>query len=720
MEKHTAWIDDVHYVTVTVNNLNNFIDHNKELFLFSEKEQKKYSLSVHDIINESTVQLELAEEFPIGEELTLRWGEMAIPVYPRAVVRTPWFDARFSAMEMSFGATCTMESTTFSVWAPTAASMKLYLDNESYKLNRNAKGVWCLEVKGDWHGCPYEYEATINGTTKRVNDPYAKGMLANSEKGVVVDLSRTDQMEKEEHRPSLRNLQDAIIYELHVRDASIQQESGILNRGKFLGLAEGETATQNGFSTGLSYLKEFGCTHVQLLPINDFARVDECQPEKQYNWGYDPLYFQVPEGSYSVLPDRPIARINELKTMIQAFHQEGISVILDVVFNHVFNMEDSPFEKLVPGYYFRYLPNGQLSNGTGVGNDLASERRMVRKFILDTIDFLLDEYHIDGFRFDLMGALDIETMQQIEERCQKEEIPIMLLGEGWDLPTAIPAEIKAASYNASRLPGIRFFNDQFRDSIKGNLFDQQDRGFINGDGRFIERMPQLMSGSAFEEYGNPFVSDVNQTINYVECHDNHTLWDRLMLTNQHADVSQRKKMHQLATGIVLLSQGVPFIHAGQEWFRSKHGEENSYISDDRINQLDWNKREQEAENIDFIKSLITLRKEYDLFRMTSKQEIRRRFHIIEAPAPVFGFTLLGDQEDFTIYINPTGNKFDLRLPSSGKWKIAVTNNPNKHSEQTEINGEYSVIDAYELVVFQKIRKPGATGVAVQGSTVSVP
>ena len=701
-------MDDVHLLTVVVDpkyKLTNF--HQEEPVLLGDQEHKEFSVSFKERIDDSTFLLANKEELPIGEELTLLWGEMRFPVYPRAIVRTKWFDRNFSVTEMELGAICKDDATIFSIWSPTATALTLILEDTRYGLNRNEKGLWMAEIKGDWHGYPYEYEVTINGMTQRVNDPYSKAMLANSEKGVIVDFSRLDQMDHEQKRPAISNLQDAIIYELHVRDATIHQESGAMNRGKFLGLSETGTTTSNGFSTGISYIKELGCTHVQLLPVNDYARVDERQPDKQYNWGYDPLYFQVPEGSYSILPDRPLARINELKSMIQAFHQEGISVILDVVFNHVFIMEESPFEKLVPGYYFRYHPNGQLSNGTGVGNDLATERVMMQKFILDTIDFMLHEYHVDGFRFDLMGAIDIETMEQIQNRCNAEGIPIMLLGEGWELPTALSSDLKATSFNSKKLEGIRFFNDHFRDSLKGNLFNQHDTGFINGEGRFLERIPHLMSGSSLEEYGDPFVSDVNQTVNFIECHDNHTLWDRLQLTNSQVDEQTRKKMHQLATGIVLLSQGVPFIHAGQEWFRSKQGDENSYISGDSINQLNWNKREQEKENISFIKTLISLRKKYDVFRMTSKQEIRRRFHVMETPQPVFGFTLLGDNNDFSIYINPSNHKFDLHLPSSGKWSIPVTNHTSKWADQQEIIGEYTSIDAYEVIVFQKIRKPAS-------------
>jgi len=705
VETHVAWIDDVHVLTVIVNDIS-IVLHTEEPPVIYWAAKEKYFLTKVDKVNaDSTVRIILLEELPIGESLVLLWGTAKVPVYPRAIVRTDWFDRHYANLTTQLGTDYEDSATTFSIWAPTATSVKLYIDNRYFLLNRQKSGLWKIKVDGDLHGFAYDYQIIVNGQTTRLNDPYAKAMLSNSEKSVIIDPARTDSPNfSKRNRPKLQNLQDAIIYELHVRDATNQEESGVVNRGKFLGLTETATTTKNGFSTALTYMKELGCTHVQLLPINDFARVDETSPNDDYNWGYDPLYFQVPEGSYSVTPNDPVARIIECKKMIQAFHQEEIAVILDVVYNHVFIMEESPFEKLVPGYYFRYHSDGSLSNGTGVGNDFATERAMARKFILDTIDCWLNDYHVDGFRFDLMGAIDIETMNQIHERCKEETVPIMLLGEGWDLPTALASEKKATSMHSNQLTGIKFFNDYFRDSLKGQLFNKHDTGYVNGQGRFIERLPHLVSGTALEEFGAPFVSEVNQTINYVECHDNHTLWDRLLLSNDQDSDLTRKKMHQLASGITLLSQGIPFIHAGQEWFRTKQGDENSYISSDRINQLDWRKREVENENVEFIKTLIALRKKYDVFRLTSKQDIRRRLYIVDTPAPVFGFTLLGDNEDFAIYVNPTKKSYQLRLPSSAIWRIMANNNFKMNTTQQEVKGEFTSVDPYELVVFKKSRE----------------
>ncbi|RDW19000.1 type I pullulanase [Oceanobacillus arenosus] len=698
MNTTIAWIDDVRKLTVIFNDRSSKPDFNVEPIIYWENKEKYFQTYIENQINETTIIIHFYEDLPIGEPLILQWGEQNIPVFAGAIVRTRWFDNQYSAVDAVLGAQCKESATSFSVWAPTAIQVNVILGEQSFSLKRHDRGVWNATISGNWHGATYEYAVNVNGKTILVNDPYAKAILPNSEKGVIVDFSKLKQVdESNPFRPKHANLQDAIIYELHVRDATIHPTSNVTNNGKFLGLAEIGTATQDGYSTALSYIKELGCTHVQLLPVNDYARVDELNPTLDYNWGYDPLYFQVPEGSYSVVPENPFARINECKAMIGAFHREGISVILDVVFNHVFVMEESPFEKIVPGYYFRYHENGILSNGTGVGNDIATERGMARAFILDSIDFWLREYRVDGFRFDLMGAIDIETMRQIEERCKEEPLPIMLLGEGWELSTALESDRKATSRNSAQLKGTRFFNDFFRDSLKGNLFQTGDTGYVNGKGRFIERLPALVSGSTF-------VSEVTQTVNYVECHDNHTLWDRLAITNKDTSEMDRKKMHQLATGITLLSQGVPFIHAGQEWFRSKFGIENSYISGDSINQLDWQKRSLENDSVEFVKSLIALRKKYNVFRMTSKEEINRRLYILETPSPVFGFTLLGDDEDFSIYVNPSRVQQPLQLPSPGNWKVSITNDFQKSNKERTVIGEYTFIEPLELIVLQKSRK----------------
>ncbi len=699
---YAAWIDDRRYITVDRSLLGDWRPDLDMPVLYNKKTEKNTPAKKFEKVDENSYKVYFSGSIPLNEPLSLLWGQKQIPVYPGKIVRTEWFDEQFDASHVQFGAICTPDETVFRLWAPTATGVKLLLNDKIIDMERKEKGIWEKLIKGDWHGAVYEYLVTVNGKTNSVTDPYAKSALANSAAGVVIDLKRTEQMTFP--RPKIENLQDAIIYELHVRDATVHENSGIKQRGKFLGLAEEKTKTKNGYSTGLQYIKELGVTHVEILPVNDFARVDERNPGEYYNWGYDPVLYQVPEGSYATNPDCAVSRINECKRMIDTFHKHGIGVILDVVFNHVYiekEISETIFEKIVPGYYFRFHNDGTVANGTGCGNELATERKMVKKFILDTVDYWLREFKADGFRFDLMGIMDIETMRKIRDRCLKEPVPIVLLGEGWNLVSPLPENRRATIQNANCLTGIKFFNDLFRDTLKGNVFQQDSKGYVNGNGKWIEKLPLLVSGSCIETYGRPYFPDVAYSVNYVECHDNLTLWDKLSITNIEENENVRKKMHQLATGITLVSQGVPFLHAGQEWFRTKYGVENSYLSGDEINQLDWTKREEEAENIEFIKALIRLRKQYSLFRLRSKEKINRRLYFLKTDHPVFGFALLGDTADFAVYTNPSKNRYNIVLPSPGKWKIIISNELHKTKKRHLITNQQSSIDPYEFIIFMR-------------------
>lgn len=686
MNQPIVWRDDVNYFVIE-----DLSDYFPDSLIYWE--EKNQTFPVHFLHQTSFVTDEI---FPLEASLSLVANGKHLPIYHRHVVRSAWFEQTYTPVDETFGAYYQNGQTYFSIWAPIAQNVLLCLDNKKIPLKRQQKGVWKVCIDGNYHGFSYQFDIHVNGKINKVNDPYAKSLLANSEKSVVIDFSQTMQIDTK--RPTIDHLQDSMIYELHIRDATMHPNSGVQSKGKFLGLTEKHTITKNGASTCLSYIKDLGVTHVQLLPINDFARVDETNPIPSYNWGYDPLFFQALEGSYSVDPTNPIARINECKQMIDAFHREHLSIILDVVFNHVFDVDQSPFEQIVPGYYFRYHQNGQLSNGTGVGNDFATERKMARKFILDTIDLFLTEYQISGFRFDLMGAIDLETMQAIKDRCQKEPNPILLLGEGWDLATALAQHKKTISAHSSHVKGIRFFNDFFRDRIKGSNFSTE-QGYVNGNGYYLEHMRHLVTGSVLSHYGCPFVSEITQTVNYVECHDNHTLWDVLLLKNNDTHPSTRKKMHQLATALTILSQGIPFIHAGQEWFRTKLGDGNSYISPDPINQLDWNEREKETTAIHFVKKLIAVRKKHAVFRLTNNQDILNHIHFLTIDAPLFAYVLFDDDADITVYFNPTDHPSNVPLPSSGHWNVEVSNSELR-TEDT-IRGNSFKLHPYECVVVCK-------------------
>ncbi|WP_183041089.1 type I pullulanase [Salipaludibacillus neizhouensis] len=704
MKEYKAWIDNFHSLQLEGPIVNDIVTNIDRAYAIGNGE-KIHLISEGHTIDENTVRFYSEDSLPVDQDMFLYLGELEIPIYVRGVVRTEKFDEKYGGSREDLGAVYYDIETIFRVWSPVATEMKLHVNESVYEMKRKKFGVWEYTLTEDCHGYTYLFIPTLNKETYEVVDPYAKAVTTNGEYGVVVNLETTDPDEfRETPRPVIENLQDSSIYEMHIRDATIDSRSGIVDKGKYLGLTEKDAKTVHQYSSGLSYIKELGVSHVQLLPVNDFARVDDLEPNKQYNWGYDPLFFQVPEGSYSVDPTDPFARITELKELIHSFHEEGLSVIIDVVYNHVFVKETSSFEKLVPGYYFRYHDNGTVSNGTGVGNDIATEKRMARKFILDTIEYWLREYQVDGFRFDLMGAIDLTTMQQIQNSCKKEETPILLLGEGWGLQTAFSSEKLSTSFQSHHLPGIRFFNDVFRDTIKGNLFESHDHGFVNGKGRYIERLTQLVKGSAAKnEDIPPFVHEVTQTVNYVECHDNHTLSDRLEITNSSDTNEERMKMHKMATGLTIVSQGIPFIHAGQEWFRSKSGDENSYISGDKINQLDWKRRGEKEEDIQYVRDLLSIRKEYSVFRMTKQEDINRHLHVLITPPKVFGFTLLAYKNDLCIYANPTEKDVKIELPSSGDWEILVTSLGKHERTYFSVRGKECELRPYEFIILRKSR-----------------
>ena len=552
-----------------------------------------------------------------------------------AVIRTEEFDQRFYYEGDDLGVTYQDGCTVFKVWAPTATEVRLKLkspDDEEiqYPYTRLENGVWECKVNSDVDGYYYTILPCINLVWDELIDPYTKAVSVNSEWGCVVNLGNDDRLNTP--LPPLPSPTDAVIYELNIRDFSAQKESGMKFRGKYRAFTEKGTTTPKGFSSGVQYVKELGVTHVELLPVNDFDGVTDNPSETNYNWGYNPLFFNAPEGSYSLKPEDPYERIRELKAVIQCLHEENIRVIQDVVYNHVFIRENSSFEKLVPGYFFRHDENGLPSNGTGVGNDFASERLMARKFIVDSILYWIKEYGVDGFRFDLMGILDVKTMTTIREEVDKVLPGAILIGEGWDLNTPLPPHQKANLRNAHQLQGIGQFNDWFRDTIKGSTFNLYDKGFALGHGQLEQKVELVLTGSVGMKNGERgLFKEPGQSVNYVESHDNHTLWDK-MKACLNEDEETLKDRHKLATTMVLMSQGIPFLHAGQEFYRTKKGIENSYNSPIEINQLDWVRREEYDDVVQYVKGLIQIRKSHGAFRFDKSELIREHVEVSHSKA----------------------------------------------------------------------------------------
>ncbi|GLB58560.1 type I pullulanase [Cytobacillus sp. NCCP-133] len=603
-----------------------------------------------------------------GEKTDLQMG---------AVIRTEQFDRNYF-YEGPLGFSYSKEKTVFRLWAPTATKVKLKLkvnlkeEAQTVEMARGEKGVWSSEIPGDLDRYYYTYLVCVNLEWREAVDPYAISVAVNGEYGAIVDLEST-KIGKPELQPILQPT-DAIIYETHIRDFTIHSGSGAKRKGLYLGAGEGGTMGRDRKPTGLSYVKQLGITHIELLPFHDFEGVDEMGPKSDYNWGYNPLHFNAPEGSYSSDPSDPYSRIRELKAMIHSIHSEGIRVIMDVVYNHVYIREESSFEKIVPGYYFRHNEFGMPSNGTGVGNDFASERLMARKFVLDSVEFWMKEYYVDGFRFDLMGILDIETMNRIRKVADSIDPTSVIIGEGWDLNTPIPDDQKASIRNQEKLPGIGQFNDYFRDSIKGSTFNLYDKGYALGNDHYYEAAKKVLAGSiGLEKKEKGIFSSPSQSVNYVESHDNHTLWDKILVCTEGLDETIQQRKHRLATAMVLLAQGIPFLHSGQEFFRTKRGNGNSYRAPDSINKLDWERKIQFSDHVEYIRGIIEIRKNIPLFRLSSADSIRKSICFLNIKRPLIGFVLISSDgkaewKRAAVLLNPTSAKEVIPLPE-GVWEI---------------------------------------------------
>ncbi|QSX23479.1 type I pullulanase (plasmid) [Priestia megaterium] len=604
------------------------------------------------------------------------------------VVGSKKFDDLFYYDGNDLGNAYEPSGTKFRLWAPIASKAKLVIYKKwndktgtEIPMKQGEKGTWIAELKGDQKGNFYTYKVQNGSNWAEAVDPYVRATSVNGDKGAIVDLHKTNPKGwNRDKKPKLKNPEDSTIYELHVRDLSIQSESGIKNKGKYLGLAERGTRGPKDVTTGLDYIKDLGVTHVQLLPIADFEYIDETKlNEPQYNWGYATENFNVPEGSFSTNPYEPTVRITELKQMIQTLHDNDLRVVMDVVYNHTYNTAGSSFQKLVPGYYYRYNEDGTLVNGYGAVNHTASERKMVRKFMVDSVKYWAEEYHVDGFRFDLMGLHDVETMNAIRKVVNKIDPSIIIHGEGWDLDTPLAPQLKANQKNAYKMKGIGHFNDDIRDSLKGYVFDEHDKGFINGMQNFEERMKKgIMAGVDYDTQVSTY-QDPEQVLTYFEAHDNHTLWDKLELTNPDDSEQVRKQMHKLASSIILTSQGIPFLHAGQEFMRTKYGDHNSYASPDSINQLDWARRAAFDKEVKYTKGLLELRSNHPAFRMTTAEQIRKNLTFINAPKNVVVFTLdgraSGDKaKQLIVAHNANKKSAEITLPSKGPWKVLVDGN----------------------------------------------
>lgn len=587
---------------------------------------------------------------------------------------------------------------TLRIWAPTATEAEwiFYADGEGgtplgrKRMTKDLAGTWTGKASLDRSGQFYTLRVRINGIwSEEVIDPYAKAVGVNGKRAQLLDLRQTDPVGWALDRaPDFHHKTDALIYELHIRDASIHPSSGIRQRGKFLGLTESGTKNPGGLSTGLDHLVEMGITHVHLLPIFDFNSVDERDPDKRFNWGYDPLNYNVPEGSYSTNPDQGAVRIREFKQLVQSLHQHGIRVVMDVVYNHTALTEKSNFNQLVPGYYYRQNEQGGFSNASACGNETASDRPMFRKFMLESMRYWVQEYHVDGFRVDLMGIHDIETMNLISAELHRIKPDVLLYGEGWTAGSSpLPESKRAIKGNAYLLDRIAVFSDDIRDGIKGSVFEQRDRGFISGKSGTEQSLRCGVVASLphpqvdFTRVSNtrqPYAGQPHHTITYAECHDNHVLRDKLELSAPEATDSVRAEMHRLALGILLTSQGIVFLHAGTEFRRSKCGVENSFESPDSINAIDWSNKSTYFDFYQYTRSLIQLRKAHPAFRFREKDQVLRSivFDPVDTSGVVsFQIDASGVQDPWKrIWVRYQGGAEQKEWKLGPGWKAAILNN----------------------------------------------
>lgn len=598
--------------------------------------------------------------------------------------RATWYDGLL-------GAVYSKEQTRFFLWAPTAVQVDLHLLRPKEILLPMSPlpeqpAVWGIELKGDCDLYCYQYRLIFaSGTVNHACDPYACAVTANGEFSVVVDAEAIAPEGWDAKRlPGIVDRASSIIYEAHIRDLTIAPDNGIRHKGKFLGLCEENTFTDQGNPSGLNYIKSLGITHLQLLPVFDFASVDEradLSYNAQYNWGYDPLHYNVPEGSYASDPEDPKCRILELKALIQTLHRHGIRVIMDVVYNHVYELGRSSLEQCVPGYYFRFDENGRPMNGTGVGNETASEQWMFRRYMIDSLLYWARCYNIDGFRFDLMGIHDVETMRQIRERLDQIDPNILLLGEGWTMGAHERGVLPADQTHAHLLPGISFFNDDGRDALRGSDFHPDEAGFASG--LYSEELSRrvwnnILGKPAFRPY-----LLAAQAVNYCECHDNRTLMDKIRLCLPRAEAGEWVRRQELALSLLALSNGILFIHAGQEIMRSKRGYANSYNAPDEINVFPYDNAKIYEKELAFFRALLQFRLRMPALRLRDYRTILEHFTLLRADAGFIHYTLHDGSQLWHVLVNAGADTLKAETTGAGPWFVLMENGSFRACETDE-------------------------------------
>ncbi|GAB4091489.1 type I pullulanase [Flaviaesturariibacter terrae] len=600
--------------------------------------------------------------------------------------------------------------TRFKVWAPGASSvvLRIYAAGEgglplrTVNLSQGEANSWFALVDGDLKNRYYTLQATHNGQASlEVADPYAVAVGVNGKRGMIVNLRELEPAGwAQEKKPALKSVNDIVLYELHVRDLSMNPNSGIRNKGKYAGLTERGTKGPGGVATGLDHIRALGVTHVHLLPSFDHNSIDESKPLAPFNWGYDPLHFNVPEGSYSSNPRDGRVRIREFRQMVQGMHRAGLRVVMDVVYNHTSDINHSVFQQFAPGYFYRKTADGKWANGSGCGNETASEKAMMRKFMIESLLHWVRDYHIDGFRFDLMGLHDIETMNAISDSLHRIDPTIFLYGEGWTAgDSPLPEAQRAVKKNVLQLRGVAAFSDDIRDALRGPFSDDKVSGFVSGHTGTKESLEFGIAGSvehpqvpyAQVAYSKaPWAREPAQAISYVSCHDDPTLFDRLRLSNPTATEAQLIAMDKLAQTAVLTAQGVAFLHAGEEMLRTKGGMHNSYNAPDSINALDWSRKARYADMFRYYQGLIMMRRHHPAFRLPTATLIRQHLKFGADTDPLLlSYRISGapgdSWKDVLVYLNGNGSGQEVVLPP-GNWSLAADGRQVKEGGIRKLSG----------------------------------
>jgi len=668
-------------------------------------------------VESTTANIKVEEKLDITKTYEIEiegYGRKA--VMPTKVFDSTEFIENYTYDGDDLGPVIHGDTTTFKVWAPTASKVVLNLFKagnggsaySSVEMIKGEKGVWeYTEACG--HGTYYTYSVTTAAGTQEATDPYAKSAGLNGDRSMVIDLDSTDPTDWDApYTAGTDTYTQAIIWEVHVRDFSNKIASSQY-KGKYLAFTERGLKNSAGVSIGVDYLVNLGITHVHLLPVYDYATVNEADPDSQFNWGYDPKNYNVPEGSYSTNPYDGAVRVNEYKQMVQALHAAGIGVVMDVVYNHTYDANSS-LNRIVPYYYYRYTPTGANSSASGCGNDTASERYMYRKFMVDSVSYWAEEYKLDGFRFDLMGLHDLETMRQIEAAVHAINPNALIYGEGWTMGSTIDGSAQANQTQIDKIKpsegaggAVAVFNDAIRDGLKGSVFQSDSQGYINGNFKGMALKVKFGIAGGSINAGTGWRVSKNSVINYMSAHDNNTLWDKLALSNPDNTVEERLAMNRLGAAIVMISHGTPFWQAGEEMLRTKPKgdgtfDENSYKSSDEINNIDWEvlvPGSNEYEMMRYYQGLIAMRKSVSLFMAQSGVAVS----FTDLPGGGMIVTFDNHMGGFAkVVINPTEKEDSFTL--SGDWNLIATGT-QAGSETIRVESGEIKISARSILVYVK-------------------